>query len=221
MSPPLSRDCPTTFSISTWPTFSSTGKFHNLSDAEQIKYTPQANNTAEDEATEVHCIIYQKTTDRHWLRWLFSQDDYFLYQCFIVPHRKFRSPHLGKAQQPLGQCYPFLSVSAVFSCVQTMVWLSVFGIFNMHTDADACDCTRGLYRHCKSLHSKLPGGGGGARGGGVSQCPQTRVSTVPSFSVWCSTNWAIPSSPVINYSQLCWGLQKKKIETQLCKAAVV
>ena len=30
--------------------------------------------------------------------------------------------------------YPFLSVCAVFSCVHTMVWLPVFGIFNVHTD---------------------------------------------------------------------------------------
>ena len=37
-------------------------------------------------------------------------------------------------------------------CVQTMVWLPVipvFGIFNMRTDVDACDCTKRLYRHHK------------------------------------------------------------------------
>ena len=28
-----------------------------------------------------------------------------------------------------------------------MVWLAVFEIFNVHTDVDACDCTRGLYGH--------------------------------------------------------------------------
>ena len=28
-----------------------------------------------------------------------------------------------------------------------MVWLPMFGIFNVRTDADACDCTRGLYGH--------------------------------------------------------------------------
>ena len=32
-----------------------------------------------------------------------------------------------------------------FLWVQTKVWLPEFG---MHTDADACDCTHGLYRHC-------------------------------------------------------------------------
>ena len=49
-----------------------------------------------------------------------------------------------------------LSVSAVFSCVQTMVWLQIcffvvvvvvciVFVFNVCTDADTCDCTRGLY----------------------------------------------------------------------------
>ena len=38
----------------------------------------------------------------------------------------------------------------VFSCVQTMAWLPVFGIFNVHADVDACDCTQGLYRHRES-----------------------------------------------------------------------
>ena len=28
-----------------------------------------------------------------------------------------------------------------------MVWLPMFGIFNVRADADACDCTRGLYGH--------------------------------------------------------------------------
>ena len=37
---------------------------------------------------------------------------------------------LCKAQQPQEQRYPFLPMSAVFSCLQTMVWLPVFRIFN-------------------------------------------------------------------------------------------
>ena len=48
-----------------------------------------------------------------------------------------------KAQQVQKQRYPFLLVSAVFSCVQTMVWLPMLRIFNMHTDVDACSFTRG------------------------------------------------------------------------------
>ena len=29
----------------------------------------------------------------------------------------------------------------------------MFGLFNVHTDADACDCTRGLYRHRKRVYT--------------------------------------------------------------------
>ena len=58
---------------------------------------------------------------------------------------KFGSPYPGKA---LGAALPFpTSGCAVFSCVQTMVWLPVFVVVNVRTDADACDCTRGLYGH--------------------------------------------------------------------------
>ena len=68
--------------------------------------------------------------------------------------QEFGWPYPGKAQQPQEQRYPFLSVCVVFSCVQTIVWLPlvpVFGIFNVHTDVDACDCTRGLYGHRKKV----------------------------------------------------------------------
>ena len=58
---------------------------------------------------------------------------------------------MSYAQQPQEQHYPFLSVCAVFSCVHTMVRLPVLGIFNVHTDVDACDCTRGLYGHRKEV----------------------------------------------------------------------
>ena len=50
-------------------------------------------------------------------------------------------------QQPQEQHYTFLPVSAVnavFLCLQTVVWLPVFGIFNMRPDFDACNCTPGL-----------------------------------------------------------------------------
>ena len=72
---------------------------------------------------------------------------FFSLQYFIVPCGKFGSPYESKAQQPQEQRYPFLSVCAVFPCVQTMVWLPVLGIFNVHTDVDACDCTLGQYGH--------------------------------------------------------------------------
>ena len=52
------------------------------------------------------------------------------------------------------QRYPLLSVCAVFPCVQTMVWLPVFGIVNVRTDVDTYDCTRGLYGHRKRVCSE-------------------------------------------------------------------
>ena len=55
-----------------------------------------------------------------------------------------------KLQQPQEQCYPFLPLCAVSVRVQTMVQLSTFGIFDVHTDADACACTQEPYEYCKS-----------------------------------------------------------------------
>ena len=48
--------------------------------------------------------------------------------------------------------YPLLSVCVVFSCIQTMLWLQAFRMFNVRTDVYACDCTRGLYRHRRRVY---------------------------------------------------------------------
>ena len=54
------------------------------------------------------------------------------------------SPYLGvRLQQPQEQRYPFLTVNAVFPRVKTKIWLPVLGIFNVRTDAYACDRTLG------------------------------------------------------------------------------
>ena len=55
------------------------------------------------------------------------------------------------AQQLQEQNYPFLPVCVVFSFVQTIVWRPVFGIFNVDTDVDAWNCTRGLHGHRKRV----------------------------------------------------------------------
>ena len=47
---------------------------------------------------------------------------------FIVLCGKFGSSYLGKAQLLQEQHNPFVSVCAVFLCVQTMAWLQAFGI---------------------------------------------------------------------------------------------
>ena len=63
---------------------------------------------------------------------------HFLFFKYLIFHKgKFGSLYPGKSQQPQEQCYLFLSVCAIFSCVQTMVWLPVFWIFNVRTDVDA------------------------------------------------------------------------------------
>ena len=74
---------------------------------------------------------------------------------FIVPCGKFGSPYLGMEQQPQEQRYPFLSVCVVFWCVQTVVWLPVFGTFNVRTEVVANDCTRGLYGHRKRVCTEI------------------------------------------------------------------
>ena len=97
---------------------------------------------------------------------------------FFLLCGKFGSPYMGKAQQLQEQRYPFLSVCAVFPCVQTMIWLPVFGFFNVRTDGDACDCTRGLYGHRKRV------------------CTESWLwekNPLPGFPAGRSTNWAIPA----------------------------
>ena len=82
-----------------------------------------------------------------------------LYYFYFVPSRKFGLPYLtpcylGKAQQLQEQRCSFLSVSAVFLCDQTMIWLPVLESFTMRMDVDACDCKQGLYGHRKRVCSK-------------------------------------------------------------------
>ena len=59
--------------------------------------------------------------------------------------------------------------------------------FNMHTDADACNCTQGLYGYCKSLHWKLTLGKKSLAAPGT----QIHDSIAPGFSAGHSTYWAI------------------------------
>ena len=48
-------------------------------------------------------------------------------------------------------------MDVVFLCIQTMVWLPVYEIFNMHLDVDACmeggggGGWVGLSKHCKRV----------------------------------------------------------------------
>ena len=82
------------------------------------------------------------------------------------------------------QCSPFLLVCAGPSCVQTWIWLPMFGIFNVRTDVDACDYTQGRYKHHQkklTLGKKLLAAPG----------TPTSISTAPGFSGCYSTNWGV------------------------------
>ena len=39
----------------------------------------------------------------------------------------------------------------MFSRFLKVAWLLEFGIFNVRTAVDACDCTRGLYEHLEKI----------------------------------------------------------------------
>ena len=65
----------------------------------------------------------------------------FLFFCFLSSSTSLSSP--GYATMSIHKRSATHSHECVArSCVQTMVWLPVFAIFSMRTDADACDCTR-------------------------------------------------------------------------------
>ena len=63
-----------------------------------------------------------------------------------------------RLQQPQNWRYPFLAVCAVFTCVQTMVWLPVSEIFIMHTDVGVCHCTTELYEDHRESAPKVNSG---------------------------------------------------------------
>ena len=60
-----------------------------------------------------------------------------------------------RRQQPQEQHYPFLSVCAEFLCIQTIIWMPVLQILNMHANADAGDCTQTVQTPYESLHQNL------------------------------------------------------------------
>ena len=78
------------------------------------------------------------------------------FQYFFELRGKFGSSYLGKAQQPQEQRCLFLSACVVFSCVQTMVWLPVFGIFNLRTGVDECSCTQGRDKNASPYQGLKP-----------------------------------------------------------------
>ena len=86
---------------------------------------------------------------------LYCVDRKYIFKDLVLvlhcPLREIRVAYLGKPLQRQEKRYPFLSVRAVFPCVQTAVLVPLFGIFNVRKDADACDCTQELCGHCKRV----------------------------------------------------------------------
>ena len=62
---------------------------------------------------------------------------FWFFKCFNVPCGKFGSPYLGKTQQPQEQHYPFLQVSAEFSCVHANTAMAA-SVWDLHR----CWCMR-------------------------------------------------------------------------------
>ena len=66
-----------------------------------------------------------------------------------------------------------------------MVWLSVFGIFNVRTDVDACDCTRGCTDTVSESALEVDSGGKNSL---AAPGTRTRVSIAPGLTVGLSTH---------------------------------
>ena len=75
---------------------------------------------------------------------------------------------------------------AVFSWVQTMVWLPALAILNACLDVNACDCMLGLYEHNKSLNSLSTLGEKSLAALGCRIC----ISSDPNLIIILSTSWS-------------------------------
>ena len=111
-------------------------------------------------------------------------DIFLSLQYVIVTCAKFGSTYLGKGQPPQEKRYPFIPVWVVFICVQTMVWLPLFGIYNMHIN-DVC-----VWLHTRAVRTPSESALKADSGRKTLAAPgtRTRVSVAPGFSVGRSTN---------------------------------
>ena len=101
---------------------------------------------------------------------------------------------LQRLQQPQQQCYPFLPMCAVFSCVQTMVWFPVFGIYKVGIHMSVHAIVYGGCMKWVSIESWLE------EKSLVTLWNQTCISIAPGFSVHNSTSWDIPSPHALHHS---------------------
>ena len=96
-------------------------------------------------------------------------------------------------QQLQEQCYLILVMYATLSCFQTMIWLPVWGIFNVHSCVDACGCTQEWYE----CHERVSAESWLWEKTLATQQKQTQVSIAPGFLVQRSTSWA--TSPPVHF----------------------
>ena len=89
-----------------------------------------------------------------------------------------------------------------------MVWLPVFGIFNVCTDIGACNSTQRLCGHHKRVCTESWLEKKSLAAPGIQIC----VSIVPGFSVRHSTSWANPTPFSISLS-LTWPQSQKHLVT--------
>ena len=62
-----------------------------------------------------------------------------------LPAGNFRSPYLGKVHSSRKSSATHAYQRVQCFCVQTMLWLPVFGTWNVSADFGGCDCTRRLH----------------------------------------------------------------------------
>ena len=72
------------------------------------------------------------------------------------------------------------TMTSFIVCAQTVVWLPVFGFFNVRTDVNVWDCTWGMYGHCKRVCIEVNSG------------KKIHMSIVPGFLEQLLTELTLP-----------------------------
>ena len=83
-------------------------------------------------------------------------------------------------------------------CAQTMIWLSLVGIFNVRTDGDASDCTIAHGGCTDTVRQSALKVDSGRKNPLPHRGTRTCFSIASGFSVGRSTDWAIPAIPALS-----------------------
>ena len=74
-----------------------------------------------------------------------------VYYFLIVPGGKFGSPYLVRHNSRKSSATHSYESVEYFVCPNNGMAASVWDLLNVRADVDACDCTWGLYEHCKRV----------------------------------------------------------------------